>query len=413
MNRRARVIVSATAVAAWLIAELTDIPPHMHLTDLPVYESASGRIVDGQVPYRDFDFEYPPLAAGLVTLARLMPFSYRASFSFLMLLALIATALAAVAIAREVGMSPVRQLAAGIGVALTPLLLGDFIATRFDLALTALMAWTIWAAAARRWGLAWGLLAGGAALKLVPLVLAPLLYVWHRRHRGHRAATEGILTALAATAATFIPFAVLSPGGVWAMFRYHVDRPLEIESLGGAYLLGLHALTGNPLRVETTFGSQNLIGTGPQVIAAIATALLVVGVAAVLISVVVLLRDRRHADTRSEARLMLTGFAATLAVVVGTGKVLSPQFLVWLIPATLLVSGRYGRHAFAATIAAMLVTQLYFPGDYWDLVALQGPQIAIVVVRDALLVALIAFTWPRPRPVRGTVGDAHAAVPVA
>ena len=397
MNRRIASLVAAVAVLAWLVAEFTDIPPHQHLTDLPVYENAAGRIADGQLPYRDFDFEYPPLAAGLVTLARLLPLSYRTGFSILMLVALIAAALSAVAIARELGMSHRRGLAAGLTVALVPLLLGDFVATRFDLAVTALVGWTIWAAVARRWRLAWGLLAAATALKLVPLVLAPLLYIWHRRHRGDRSASAGLGAAIGAAALTFLPFAIASPGGVWRLFRYHLDRPLEIESLGGAYLLGLHGLTGGPLRVETTFGSQNLIGTGPQVIAAISTALVAVGIAAAAISVGVLLRHGRGRDPQWDARIVVTGMAATLAVVVGAGKVLSPQFLVWLLPATLLVTGRYGRHAFGLTAAAMVGTQFYFPGDYWDLVTLRGPEIAMLVVRDALLVALVACAWPRPR----------------
>ena len=33
------------------------------ITDIPTYEAAWRHIADGQVPYRDFPLEYPPLAA--------------------------------------------------------------------------------------------------------------------------------------------------------------------------------------------------------------------------------------------------------------------------------------------------------------------------------------------------------------
>ena len=394
-RRGPAVALVALTVVAWVIAEQWDLTPHRHLTDLPLYEDAARAIAGGDVPYRDVPFEYPPLAAGLVTFARLLPISYAAAFSLLMLAALCATVLGIVATARALGLSARRQALTGVVVALTPFVLGDFVATRFDLAVAALLAWTLWAAVTDRFALAWGLLAAAVALKLVPVVLVPLLVVWHRRRRGTGPAlASGGLAALA-VAATFLPFVALSPGGVWDMFRYHIDRPLQIESLGSAYLLGLHALAGIELRVETTFGSQNLIGGGPQVIAAVSTALVFVAVAAICATFVILLR--RIAQPGG-AHLFVTACAATLGVTVAGGKVLSPQYLVWLLPAALLVTGRYGRGAFAVMVCALVATQLYFPVRYWELVGLETPPIALLVIRDALLVALAALAWPRSHP---------------
>lgn len=396
------------AIVAWAIADTWDLYPHQHLTDLPVYQDAARAITGGDVPYRDFSFEYPPLAAGLVTVARLLPVSYAAAFSVMMLAALCATVLGTVATARALGMSARRQAAAGGVVALVPLLLGDFVATRFDLAVAALLAWTLWAAVSCRFRLAWTLLACAIALKLVPIVLVPLLVVWHRRHHSTRCTATWAAIAAGIVAATFLPFVALAPGGVWDMFSYHIDRPLQIESLGAGYLLGLHALAGIVLRVDNSFGSQNLVGQGPDVIAAVSTALILVGVAAACATAVVLLR---RIPRPGGAQLFVTACAATLAASVVGGKVLSPQFLVWLLPATLLVTGRYGRGAFAVTVSALLATQLYFPVRYWDLVGLETPAIALLVARDALLVALVALAWPRPQPAERAVAARIAEHP--
>ena len=84
-----------------------------------------------------------------------------------------------------------------------------------------------------------------------------------------------------------------------------------------------------------------------------------------------------------------------MALLVG-GKVLSPQFLVWLLPVCFLVVGRYGPLAIGLTVAAMLMTFAYFPHQYWDLVALDTWPIALLVIRDSLLIALLAACWPRP-----------------
>ena len=75
---------------------------------------------------------------------------------------------------------------------------------------------------------------------------------------------------------------------------------------------------------------------------------------------------------------------------------LSPQFLLWLVPAALLVTGRYGRSGRSRRRwAVLLATQLYFPVRYWDLVALETGPIALLVIRDTLLIVLLACAWPR------------------
>jgi hypothetical protein len=79
------------------------------------------------------------------------------------------------------------------------------------------------------------------------------------------------------------------------------------------------------------------------------------------------------------------------------------------------VTGRYGRAAFGIAVGAMLLTLAYFPRMYWDLVALDTWPIALLVMRDAALIALLAACWPRPsiarRPrgwmLRGESPDAH------
>ena len=114
--------------------------------------------------------------------------------------------------------------------------------------------------------------------------------------------------------------------------------------------------------------------------------------------------------------------AATLAAGLAAGKVLSPQFLLWLLPVALLVAGRYGRAALGIALAAMLATGIYFPHRYWDLVALETLPVALLLLRDALLIALVAACWPRPhigeradggplgRPSEAAEGRAERAV---
>jgi hypothetical protein len=87
--------------------------------------------------------------------------------------------------------------------------------------------------------------------------------------------------------------------------------------------------------------------------------------------------------------------AAALTAFVALGKVLSPQFLIWLVPLVPLVAGRRGVVASALLAAAIVLTQLWFPFRYWDL-ALEFDLAAswLVLVRDLVLIGLLVALWP-------------------
>jgi hypothetical protein len=332
----------------------------------------------------------------------------------LMLLCLCATVVGVVFLARAIGLDGRRQTVAAVLTAVSPLLIGNLVETRFDMALAAILVWTLWAAATERWRLAWGLLAAATLLKLVPLALIPVMLLWQAHRDSARRAWIGALCALAAVAIVIAPFAIMSPSGTWDIARYHLDRPLQVESIGSAYLLGLHALADVPVTIESSFGSQGLEGTGPAVIAAIMTAILIVLVIAIAWSFWLGLHRSRHPG---DARLFVAAAAATMIALLVCGKVLSPQFIVWLLPVGFVIAGRFGPATAVATAAAMLLTFSYFPHRYWDLVAMQDGPIALLVLRDTALIALLCCAWPRPsiagRPLGRVLGRERTDPPRA
>jgi hypothetical protein len=86
--------------------------------------------------------------------------------------------------------------------------------------------------------------------------------------------------------------------------------------------------------------------------------------------------------------------AAAVCAFVAFGKVLSPQFLLWLVPLVPLVAGRRGLAAASLLTAALVLTQVWFPQRYWDYA---GPfHLAwVVLLRDLVLVALVVvLAWP-------------------
>jgi hypothetical protein len=73
------------------------------------------------------------------------------------------------------------------------------------------------------------------------------------------------------------------------------------------------------------------------------------------------------------------------------GKILSPQFLAWVVPLGALALA-WRLHALAALVAlAAVLTQVEFPALYFDLLARDPAVIAVVCLRDAALLASVAL----------------------
>jgi uncharacterized membrane protein len=269
-----------------------------------------------------------------------------------------------------------------------PLLLGSVILTRFDLWPAALVAGALAALVSGRDRLGLGVLGLATAAKLYPAVLLPIALVWVVRRRGPREAAVGLGVFAAVIVAIVLPFAILSPGGVVHSVTTQLGRPLQIESLGAAILLAAHQLGLYDPTVVSTHGSQNLSGSLPGALAAVETALLLVALVAVWLL---------FARGRPDRERLLVASAAAVVAFIAFGKVLSPQFLIWLLPLVPLVSGSAGIAACWVFAGALVTTQLWFPHRYWDVVALESVS-WLVLVRDVLLVALLAVLVAAIRP---------------
>jgi Glycosyltransferase family 87 len=357
------------------------------IVDTPIYERYGEAMTDGQVPYRDFPVEYPPAALPVFLLPALGDGSsddYRRRFEGLM---------AGLGVSCVVLVAALTSsLWAPVFVATAPLLLGSVYLSRFDLwpAALTLVALALLVAGRPRLGL--GALGLAVTAKLYPAVLVPiaLAHVW--RTRGRREALIAAGSFVAAVSAVVIPFAVISPGGVWDGFWQQAGRPLQIESLGSGLLLAAHHVFGLDLTMESSHGSQNLAGDAADALAVVSTVLQ----AALLVALWVWYA--RGPATRDR---LLVASAAAVCAFVAFGKVLSPQFLIWLVPLVPLVRGRRGLVASAVLAAALVLTQLWFPYRYWDL-ALEFDTSAswLVLARDLALVALTLLLVAAVRPGR-------------
>lgn len=352
----------------------------------------------GRYPLEDQKWQYPPGAAAPLLLPHWLPGSYYVLF-FLMCLvadvAIFAMLLRAAKRADPEHPSPAGPWLWTLGIAA----MGPMAYGRYDLVVTAtaVAALTVTPRSKRSTAVARGVLIGlGTFLKVWP---AAFLFGAPKRRNGR------LLVAVAAATAALptLLLQLLFPG-VLSFLTNQKSRGIQLESVfASPFLVGKWFGWSGTVR-NTEYGAYEYIGTGVSP----------AGKAALLSTAIgfgVLLLIRRRAAVRGgfpfPAMLADVGLAAILVAVV-TSRVLSPQYLVWLLGAAAVCLTR--RETLMRTpawliLAAVSVTQLIFPLFYHTL---RGGQIysgLILLSRNAVLVvaAVLALRalWRATGPTSG------------
>lgn len=323
----------------------------------------------GSYPLDDVTWQYPPAAALAVLSPALLPFLEYASAFFV--LVLLCDALVLGLLLYAAGRPRTRAAGAWVWVVGVPLL-GPTVYARYDLMVTAVAVAAL-LAGVRHPRVLGALAAFGALLKVWPV----LLLVGTARGR----ATRRAWPAAAVTAGGLALVAALALPGAFAFLTFQRDRGLEIESLG-ALVIHVARRYGWEGGVELRYGSMEF--TGPHV-ALVSTLALWLSVLALAWLLVWRLRARRFVvHTPADA-----AFTAVLLFTT-TSRVISPQYLVWLVGlAAVCLVFRGSRMALPAclVLVATGVTLLEFPLGFAHVVASDGRGVALLAVRNGLLVA--------------------------
>jgi hypothetical protein len=330
-------------------------------------------VLDGQLPYRDFHLEYPPGAIPLFTLPALGEyvtwFRLESALAWVAVIALVGALLATLRAGDRW-----NPLLLGT-VALVPLLLGPFTLMRFDAWPTALVLAALLCLLRGRPSLALALLALGVVVKAWPIALLPLFVVYGVPRRALALFGVVLVVALA-------PFALLSPGGAYNGLMAQPNRHLEYETIGASALFALH----RPVRLYFETGSFSVAGSGANTIAILQSLL---QLALVVLVVVIFARSRRG------PRELVAAAAATVTAAAVLGKVLSPQFLLWIAPFAALAD----LTALALFVAACAGTRGLFLGSFRALSELRPGSVAVLAVRNVFLLgttgALVRAAWRR------------------
>jgi len=348
-------------------------------------------IKDGDLPYRDQAIEYPPLSVPVLiapayvddsTQGFIDGFMWEMLAFDLAIVVLIALALPGDArrILEALGIYTVGVVTLS-GVVLDRSLIdyGPLALDRFDL-VPALFVLAAVLARDRGRSATWsGLLSIGVAIKAFPLFLYPALLRGERNLR--RVIVAGAVPLLLCAAAV-----IVMGDEFGSAITYHTERTLQVESLAASVFEVADRLGASGINTGVGHGGFEITAGGATAARWISVVLGAAGYLWVA-----------WAGWRSRATNMEL-VSALLAVLVVFAPVLSPQFLLWLLPVSACAYGLRAQNV--VLLLAFLFTQIELQ-NYDGVDTLSGSFVWPLAIRNALLlVYLVVVAAPIVRGSR-------------
>jgi hypothetical protein len=355
-----------------------------------------------QPPFHMLPLEYPPLSLAIFSLPLFAPLSYYQLF-FAVSMALVSTCIYWLLL---------RYGPCGSALAFVFYIFVGVLALvqeRFDLVPAACTLLCLIAAERKHWTIAYIALAFGFLIKIYPILFLPALFIAEQQDRHSLSMPEQSFastslsielwnmvlsirhwhwknTALFFSLSLGITgfFAIFNlNGAILSQISYFANRPLQVEAIGST-LLWIGTLIGFPAHIVYSFGSVNMVSALGGIVSNLSEILFVVGY---IYSIYLQWRGKLD---------VVQVCVSLLFIFIATGKVFSPQYLIWIIP-LLAYSGAFDRIWLLSWGSLSLLTTVIYPYLYTRVfVAEQIPFVPgfspIVAVRNILFV-LVALAY--------------------
>lgn len=181
-----------------------------------------------------------------------------------------------------------------------------------------------------------------------------------------------LLFVLLVTLGFLVP-ASLNFQGTISSFKYNFVRPIQIESVP-ASLLWIGSFFGYPVHPNESFHSLNLVGSLDVYLKSLSMYALVGGM------VLVSWRVLRGKLTLGEA------FVATIALVLASNKLLSPQYIIWILPLVAYVEGYDSLWLIICALTTLIYPFIYQTRHPILLVPTNSAFLPTITLRNVLLV---------------------------
>ncbi|WP_428653323.1 hypothetical protein [Runella sp.] len=363
----------------------------VQLGDLQVYFNLSKRIiVDHLLPYRDFPSEYPPLAVIPTLIPQLLCQIGTTGFQgFVVFFVLqnillglymgrvvLKTAQAFLEEVRALEISRIYWMLWGISL---PIFL-----FRYDGFVALLTILTVYFIVKQSPGVSGSWLAAGIFAKLYPIVLLPPIIVYYFINKQYRFLLLFLGGFSALSAVIFTVMYLLAGNDVVIFLKYHRLRGIQIESFVGGGLLLWYKIIDAPLETISNYGAIHLVTSWTDSLLKV----LSWGFPICYLALSGVIYRYFSKQIGVSVEMLLIAFAAALLLFLVCNKVLSPQYLIWLLPIIPFLRSQI-LYCFAA---AFMITIFIYPGSYHRLVEMKFLWVLLLNVRNGLIFVMLLLT---------------------
>jgi uncharacterized membrane protein len=385
-NGKLQLALFCFAHAAILLPLFNTVYRMLHAST-PLYLDYASRIFQGSLPYRDFSLEYPPMALAFFILPRLFSANlsvFAGAFEIEVLIFDLLGLYLFYRIARNNGDTPWKMMAMYSAAILA---IGPIIIESYDIFPAILTLLSLYLFSTGKHKTAWLILALGFMTKLYPAVIAPVYIFYYLRDRQYKRIWSGIGVFAAACLIILLPFLVMAPDSLLQFINFHSSRPIQLETTYSSVLLFISQFSTIDFQIQFSSGAQNIVGPVSDILATISLFLLVFFLLAAYWLIFRRIKKEKNGFTEMGVYALLV-----ILILLAAGKILSPQYLIWLCTLIPLITGKKGLAVTAVFILIGVLTYYIYPLHYEELAAVKSPVAAVLLVRNILLILLAVMT---------------------
>ena len=365
------------------------------------------QLFNGDIPIT----EYPPLSLIFFVIPRIFfsdSFGYNIGYVIMIFVITIIGLHLMRRTAESLNMNPVWAMT--IYSVLIALLL-EYVADRYDIIPAVMTLASFYFFINKKMPAAFIILALAMMTKLYPAILLPIYLIIYMVERDWKGFATGTVWFLIGAAVVALPCLLIEPDLIMGFMGYHSVRPLEIDSFAATliYPFSLFGLTDVWIQASTdagSYGSDNLRGPLCDAVAPWLTPIMMV----LIVLFILWYGNVRYRLEKVDERAFVLSAAIfiSLMIFILVGKVLSSQYIIWVVPflalsLLLMKDHKLKWRIFWLSVATVVLTQINFAYTY--LVTGGGESISslsiiMILVRNLMLLAITLLLLKEIRNVR-------------
>jgi len=360
------------------------------LSDIIFYYGDYNKFFYSLIPYVHFDFEYQPLslipifASGIFSNTSNIG-NYYLTFITLMMVVDIFNLYLSIQLGKKYNLDRRSMGFMILSYSLLSLLLFKLIYHRLDIVVTTFILLSALAFLNKKKGLLYLNSYLGFFYKIISAFSLPAAIIINEHHKGistrtyiKKISTES-LKFLFYLVATMIVIQIIANEYIYSLL-YHTKRGIQIESIYGSSALFFNFLTNKISQIEFNYGSFNIVTN--KYLEVLAKYLgFVILASFYLFLFISTLKNRINRSDFLEISLLI------FLIFISFQRVLSPQFLIWIIPLfSVYLSINKSNFNFIIVCLIYLITAIIFYPNYHSLTNQEPILINLLFIRNLLLI---------------------------